>query len=549
MPLSPLQGGTTIKPNSTDPRPTAQTYFRDDCTTLVVHDFLNELISLFVNANAYLGLPNAQNDPDALRKMFQAVFTAKKDFQVSDLEIYHKVKDRAALSFYTTTNLRGGYITLNETFDYLSLSKQIGGAIQNEIILRNNSTDFIQTIKTDKIQELTPGKGVDILSEFFLNKNRLYFGSSTENANSKDYIDFSKSLNTYAFFANDDAGGANLYAGGATFGDLRVSDIIATNSDLGLRIENISIKAGEATIPSLITGRIESPGSVVIQMDTNNNSSSDFFEIKSDGQLTRFRLSDEGLAQIRKKNGGEVLSLIDDNAANSISANPHLTFRHSAIAGGVSNRIGYIGYGSKEDDNFTVQNDVGNIRYIVSLGDKHLFNESLQVTTVHANEIKAIVNNEVNIEGVKITSNGINFGQGELLDNYQEVEFIPTVNFAIDNLLTIKEGFCVRIGAKMDVFIRIAGPESARITSGGTIMQVGNIPGSGSVTRRSIVNVLERFGTYPNGLDTKQAQFETTANVFRFVNPLGTDRSTAKTIGQWAGGEFDFTITGTLFFK
>jgi hypothetical protein len=151
---SPKQGGVTTQPNSTDPSPATQRFFSDNCTTRVTYDFLNEIISIFLNAQNYLGLTNLSNDPNALKKMFVKTIGGEKDFRTGNIDLKNPTTDTSSvLSFLNVSGGSRGYLLYNETDDYFRIAKRDSSGTTSYIDMYDDRVHFSDAIK---IQGLDP---------------------------------------------------------------------------------------------------------------------------------------------------------------------------------------------------------------------------------------------------------------------------------------------------------------------------------------------------------------------------------------------------------
>jgi hypothetical protein len=103
MTLSPRVGGATSKPTDVSPSPAGQRYASNSCiTTKMTYEFFNELIENFLQAQTGYSVTNVPNDPQALKKLLDALRTGGFEFTVG------------------TVNLRGDYkVTSPENVNFV----------------------------------------------------------------------------------------------------------------------------------------------------------------------------------------------------------------------------------------------------------------------------------------------------------------------------------------------------------------------------------------------------------------------------------------------
>jgi hypothetical protein len=256
-------------------------------------------------------------------------------------------------------------------------------------------------------------------------------------------------------------------------------------------------------------------------------------------------LSPGGIMQINSQNGGNILRLIDSGHSFPQEATPRISFGYLETNGVSTGFLGNIGY--EGNSSLKIANAVGDNLYTVPSGKSHIFNQEVSADTLDAPELKTNSLTSRTSGSSILINGGINFPGGTNFNNYTEINFSPNATFANEGLFTVKEGIAVRIGSTVHVHIRIAGPASSRYTTPSIIMGISNIPLRESVARRSVFSVIERYGAYPDGKDTKQAVFNTSTNILNFVHPDFNGRDIAKTVADWPAGDFEFFIYGVLF--
>lgn len=144
----------------------------------------------------------------------------------------------------------------------------------------------------------------------------------------------------------------------------------------------------------------------------------------------------------------------------------------------------------------------------------------------------------------KIVSGAINFGQDDL-DYYEGgLNFTPTFNAA--PTATVRSGKAIKIGNKVDVYIRLEGTAAQRAALGsGVSLDIGNIPFISELTseRNGFVSVTERLGAYFYE-DRAESQSGLVSAANDVIHLWHQDESvrTIKTVGDWASGDFYFNI-------
>jgi hypothetical protein len=103
MTLSPRVGGATSKPTDVSPSPAGQRYASNSCiTTKMTYEFFNELIENFLQAQTGYSVTNVPNDPQALKKLLDALRTGGFNFTVGTVGASGTVTT-------PTVSLTGGY--------------------------------------------------------------------------------------------------------------------------------------------------------------------------------------------------------------------------------------------------------------------------------------------------------------------------------------------------------------------------------------------------------------------------------------------------------
>lgn len=178
--------------------------------------------------------------------------------------------------------------------------------------------------------------------------------------------------------ATDATLSGNLSTATATItSDLNTDDITERTSGHGVEIDGVLLKDGNITVGT--SGKISSNDTFTIDIDVDNNSSSNWFRVADNG-LTRLEVTDNGQSLMRLDDGGEVLQLIDDTASSASDALSSLAFRYSTTAGGSSTRIGYVGFVSNSNGDMDIKNDITN-------GNIDLFTVGTGVVRINGNTI------------------------------------------------------------------------------------------------------------------------------------------------------------------
>ena len=166
--------------------------------------------------------------------------------------------------------------------------------------------------------------------------------------------------------ATDATLSGNLQAATATItSDLNTDDITERTSGHGVEIDGVLLKDGNVSLGN--DGNISSIGSVIVNIDTDDDETDTTFSVRDAGANTVFQVTDDGYAVIRRSVGAEILAIFDDGAASSSDANPLFAFRYAATSGGSSTRLGYINFNT---NTLSVVNETatGNINLVAGAG-------------------------------------------------------------------------------------------------------------------------------------------------------------------------------------
>jgi hypothetical protein len=300
MPLSPRVGGATSKPVDVSPSPASQRFASNSCvTTKMTYEFFNELIENFTLAQVAYGVTNVPNDPNSLKKILDG--------------------------------------------------------------LRTNAYNFtIATLGTDTIIERTTNNGVSV-------ENVLLKDGSVEVLGSSNYFGSLGDLNLVVDSNNNGTNQFNIYNHSIATANQLMS--MNENGDLSVfsrsgsdMLKLIDVASNETTAnPYISLGYNTSVGSTFNRIgvmgfiaDTNKD-----LAIVNETTNGNIELITNGQTSIKSQAGGDVLSIVDTNAATAILANPIISFDYST--GGAKTRAGYVGYGSTGNDSLYLFNDTGNI--------------------------------------------------------------------------------------------------------------------------------------------------------------------------------------------
>jgi hypothetical protein len=125
-----------------------------------------------------------------------------------------------------------------------------------------------------------------------------------------------------------------------------------------------------------------------------------------------------------------------------------------------------------------------------------------------------------------------------------EQTFTPTFNGA--PTATTREGYAIRTGNKVDVYIKISGFAGQRAAlASGDELEIGNIPYISELasSAKASVNVVELNGTYfyENTAESSAGTIDESADVIKLYYYNENLRS-IKTAGGWSAGDFTFDI-------
>lgn len=154
-----------------------------------------------------------------------------------------------------------------------------------------------------------------------------------------------------------------------------------------------------------------------------------------------------------------------------------------------------------------------------------------------------ITNNRL-LGGIDLDSGGMRFSGGSTMSHYEKVDFTPSFNGAPS--ATTRHGKAIRIGDKVDIYMRIKGTAAQRTSlSGATTLQFGNIPWISELftEMNSMVNVYEGYGDYDYSTTCQSQSGVVSAgsDVILLWNEKESGRN-IKTIADWASGDFFFNI-------
>ncbi len=148
----------------------------------------------------------------------------------------------------------------------------------------------------------------------------------------------------------------NLQTSTATItSDLNTDDISERTTDHGVEIDGVLLKDGNIEIGENKT--ISSIGSVSINIDTDDNATNASFTVRDNGTI-RLIVTDDGQALNYREDGGEITAIVDDGAASESDAQCSIGFRYATTVGGVTSRLGVIGFRSDVNSDLDIRNEV-----------------------------------------------------------------------------------------------------------------------------------------------------------------------------------------------
>lgn len=365
MTLSLRVGGVASKPTDVSPTPVGQRFASSDRdTTKITYEFFNELIENFTLAQVAYAVTNVPNDPNALKKLLDSVRTGGYSFTTGTINTSNNNITLGTGKLYFTAN---DYIEFDDATNTFSFIADSG--INNSIL----STNALELIGSSNY--ISSDRNISLIVD-------------ADNDNpSNGLIVYSTSVATANKLMDLTEGGdLSIYSRG---GDeaLRIFDL-ASNETLAnpyLSFHYNATVGGSATR----IGYVGFASTSNQDLSISNETTSGNIELKTNGK-----------AIIKNVAGGDILSLVDDNATTPTLANPILSFNYAN--GGAITRAGYVGFGSVGNDSLYLLNDTGDI-------------------------IISPATNIINVSNSTIeNSNAINFGNEDLSLYRENITFTAT---------------------------------------------------------------------------------------------------------------------------